>query len=124
MCCGDGRVLTKIILPMVHKFRRHTGVDLSSSLTDEFLRILDGESYLKYKDVVDVICQDISEYDPKEKLFKLITACWCLGFFTKQQQITLLTQIKAMLDDGGVFLLKESVKEERNGRKGNDGYTA
>ena len=124
LCCGDGRILTKVILPLNNKFKHHTGVDRSSSLIVEFRDILNGEAYEQYKDVVDVIQQDLQEYDPQEKKFGLVTACWCLGFFTRQEKIKLLEKVKCMLDDGGVFLLKESVKEERNRQRGNDGYTA
>ena len=111
LCCGDGRILTKVILSLNNKFKHHTGVDMSSSFIKEFHNILNSESYEKYKDVIDIIQQDIKEYDPKQKKFGLITACWCLGFLKRQEKIKLLTKIKSMLDDQGVFLLKESVKE-------------
>ena len=38
---------------------------MSSSFIKEFHNILNGESYEKYKDVIDIIQQDIKEYDPK-----------------------------------------------------------
>ena len=37
---------------------------MSSSFIKEFHNILNSESYEKYKDVIDIIQQDIKEYDP------------------------------------------------------------
>lgn len=31
LCCGDGRIITQVILHLDNKFKLHTGVDISSS---------------------------------------------------------------------------------------------
>jgi len=44
LCCGDGRIIRKVILPLNNKFKHHTGVDFSSNLTKEFREILNSDS--------------------------------------------------------------------------------
>jgi len=76
-----------------------------------------------FKDKTHVICQDIRDYNPQDQQFGMITACWCLGFLDHDEKKNLLGKINSMLEENGVFLLKESTKREKNDIKGNDYYT-
>ena len=124
LCCGDGRLILKVFLSLSNKFKHYTGVDFSTKLTNNFEKILANKKWKGCKDLVDVVYHDVLSYDSKQKKFGLISACWCLGFFTKDQQIKLLNKIKSMLDKDGIFLLKESVKADTCKEEGDDHYTS
>ena len=120
LCCGDGRILRQVIFPLKNQFKTHTGVDISSTLIESFKNEI---SKLESSSKIDIIQQDVLDYEADEKRFALITACWCLGFFNDEQKYELLSKIKTILADDGVFILKESVKPKRSKKQGNDFYT-
>ena len=67
--------------PLKNQFKTHTGVDISSTLIESFKNEI---SKLESSSKIDIIQQDVLDYEADEKRFALITACWCLGFFNDE----------------------------------------
>ena len=57
-----------------------------------------------------------------DKTYFLITASWCLGFFTQIQIKQILDLVAQILDRQGYFILKEQVNDNGHNTKGQHHY--